>query len=273
MNAAKIPSAERGHRDKLVDFWEIAEGSQILEIGCGQGDTTEALACAVGEHGFVHGIDCAGEGYGAPETLGQARSRMLDSPNGSRIKMDFDSDISDISNFSGHGDDSCHKLADGRYDYAVLSHCSWYFSSYGELLRILTDARRLAVTLCFAEWDLQITDIRQLCHYKAVHIQAILGAYAHYSHSNIRTLFHRSEIERALHDSGWSIVRASRSVSPQLQDAIWERGNALRNGKEQIETSSYPDKFREYLLAELAELAEMDVSDALPLTTWAIVAE
>ncbi|MBQ8508498.1 MAG: hypothetical protein IJ493_01165 [Clostridia bacterium] len=50
---------------------------RILEIGYGQGDTTAALAAIVGEGGFVHAVDIASPDYGSPETLGQARERLL----------------------------------------------------------------------------------------------------------------------------------------------------------------------------------------------------
>ncbi|WP_313894079.1 methyltransferase domain-containing protein [Psychrobacillus sp.] len=47
----------------------ITEGSKVLEIGCGQGDTTAALAYLVGDTGFVHGIDIASPNYRSPVTL------------------------------------------------------------------------------------------------------------------------------------------------------------------------------------------------------------
>ncbi|MBB2480858.1 hypothetical protein H5P36_11700 [Bacillus sp. APMAM] len=45
---------------------------RILEIGCGQGDTTAALADAVGVNGNVVAMDVASPDCGAPLTLGQA---------------------------------------------------------------------------------------------------------------------------------------------------------------------------------------------------------
>ncbi|MDP4161066.1 MAG: class I SAM-dependent methyltransferase, partial [Bacillota bacterium] len=141
--AAEIQRIQTAHRLKLIDFWEIAKGANILEIGCGQGDTTAALAYTVGKEGFVHGVDIAPENYGLPMTLGEARQLLLHSEIGSNIRMDLDFDIlTDTITFKND-----------RFDYIVLSQCSWYFSSYEELVAILKRVRPWGKRLCFAEWS------------------------------------------------------------------------------------------------------------------------
>jgi len=52
------------HRVQLVSFWGIEPGSRVLEIGCGQGDTTVVLADAVGENGHVDAVDPGAPDYG-----------------------------------------------------------------------------------------------------------------------------------------------------------------------------------------------------------------
>lgn len=47
------------HRMQLIEHWAIQPGSKVLEIGCGQGDFTVALAEAVGITGRVIAIDPA----------------------------------------------------------------------------------------------------------------------------------------------------------------------------------------------------------------------
>lgn len=88
-----IQKVQTEHRLKLVDFWNIKEGSKVLEIGCGQGDTTAVLAYTVGETGFVHGIDIASPDYGSPVTLGNSMAFLKNSPLGNRIKVNFELDI------------------------------------------------------------------------------------------------------------------------------------------------------------------------------------
>ncbi|MBW9235691.1 class I SAM-dependent methyltransferase, partial [Leptospira santarosai] len=60
-----IQSIQTQHRLKLAEVWGIKDGKRVLEIGCGQGDTTAVLAYLVGDKGFVHGIDIAPTNYGS----------------------------------------------------------------------------------------------------------------------------------------------------------------------------------------------------------------
>lgn len=125
---------QTAHRLKLIEAWGIQEGDHVLEIGCGQGDTTVALAFSVGETGFVHGVDIAPGSYGAPETLEQARERIRNSSIGGRVQIDFDFDITRDG----------QSFAKKQFDCVVLSHCLWYFSSFDELVSILSEARKYA---------------------------------------------------------------------------------------------------------------------------------
>ena len=52
------------HRQELISYWDVQPGSKVLEIGCGQGDTTVALADAVGEEGSVVALDPGRPDYG-----------------------------------------------------------------------------------------------------------------------------------------------------------------------------------------------------------------
>lgn len=178
---AAIQYIQTEHRMKLGLFWGIQEGSRVLEIGCGQGDTTAVLAHLVGEHGYVHGVDIAPEDYGAPLTVGEAAAKLRRSPLGDRIRMDYDYDIlSDQAQFS-----------ENEFDVIVLSHCSWYLKSFDELAQILTKVRTWGHQLCFAEWDARVTDVSQLSHWLSVLIQSQVECYKENSFSNVRTLLHR----------------------------------------------------------------------------------
>ncbi len=88
-----IQRVQTEHRLKLAQYWDIKEGSRILEIGCGQGDTTAVLAYLTGENGFVHGIDRASPDYGRPITLAYAAEHLKKSKLGKQIKIDFDVDL------------------------------------------------------------------------------------------------------------------------------------------------------------------------------------
>lgn len=73
--AALYPSQSDRHREviivpqmeqriELVKFWQIKPGEKIIEIGCGQGDTTLILASVVGDEGHVTALDPASLDYG-----------------------------------------------------------------------------------------------------------------------------------------------------------------------------------------------------------------
>ena len=55
---------QMAQRIKQVEYWGIFPGEKVLEIGCGQGDTTLVLAHAVGEQGHVTALDPASLDYG-----------------------------------------------------------------------------------------------------------------------------------------------------------------------------------------------------------------
>ena len=65
------------HRMTLVNLWRPGLGAHIMEVGCGQGETTVALAAAVGASGRVLAVDNAQAEYGRPVTLGQAHAYIL----------------------------------------------------------------------------------------------------------------------------------------------------------------------------------------------------
>ena len=54
-----IQQVQLQHSLELVAAFGIQKGMRVLEIGCGQGDTTVAIADAVGESGSVVAIDIA----------------------------------------------------------------------------------------------------------------------------------------------------------------------------------------------------------------------
>jgi ubiquinone/menaquinone biosynthesis C-methylase UbiE len=63
-NQFNIQHSQTSHRLKLLQHWNLPIGSKVLELGCGQGDCTTVLACAVGEDGRVVAVDPADLNYG-----------------------------------------------------------------------------------------------------------------------------------------------------------------------------------------------------------------
>ncbi len=211
-----IQQVQLQHRLELVAAFGIQKGMRVLEIGCGQGDTTVAIADAVGESGSVVAIDIASLDYGAPLTLGQATERIKKSSLGERIdfhfEMDFDFFESPIP-----------------FDVAVLSHCSWYFKQPEDLLKYFKKIRGLAKQLCFAEWDLDFTCLSQRFHFCAVSILALHSNFVK-SEGNIQNLFHKTQILQLLQQANFEVVKQLTVDATFLQDGQWEKdyANSIR---------------------------------------------
>lgn len=243
------------HRLKLVDFWNIRAGSRVLEIGCGQGDTTAVLAYIVGDTGFVHAIDIASPDYGSPVTVGDSINFIQNSPIGKRIQVDFETDVlSDEVSFP-----------EKSFDYIVLSHCSWYLKSPEELHNILKKIKKWGHTLCFAEWDTRVQTNDQLPHFLSVLIQAQYECFKESSLSNIRTLFTPIDVQRIAKNAGWEITLEKSIDSSNLQDGKWEMKHILNNYKKEIELATHlPEKFRALIQSELYLLEAASNTENIP---------
>jgi len=253
---------QHAHRTKLINFWDIKNGDRIFEVGCGQGDTTVALAHTTGEKGFVYGIDIASPDYGSPETLGQAREKILRSPIGNRIEMHFHFDLLNQQKLP---------FETNEFDYAVLSHCLWYLSSYEELVKLLETARKFCKKLCIAEWNPVIKISDQIPHYMAVTIQAICESFAPSDFSNVRTLFYPADIKRAVVESGWRIEKSEDVYSDKIQDGTWEISMVKDQYKERInEIASIPQKLKNLLSAQIDELGSVD--EIKPMSAFCLIA-
>ena len=240
-------TAQSEHRLKLIDFWGIKEGDKVLEIGCGQGDTTVALAVKVGENGFVHGLDIADEDYGSPETIGKARKRILNSDVGKRIKMSFGCDLLN--------DDII--FDDDEFDVVVLSHCLWYFPDYEILEKILKKVKKYAKRVCIAEWNPLITNTNQLYHLHAAQIQSAVESFIENSDSNIQTMFYPNDIKTAVVSAGFKISDTSSIYSDDVYDAKWEVDMTLSAYPKKINRNeNIPDRLKELLLSQIQAMRE-----------------
>lgn len=205
---------QTAYRLQLAEPWGIAPGAKVLEIGCGQGDTTAVLAELVGPSGHVTAIDPAPADYGAPVSLGDSARHLQAGPYGAWVEMRLG-----FTNWSELPAD---------YDVAVLAHCAWYFASYEVLVLTLQEARQRARRLCFAEWSLQPLHPRQIPHAFAVTFQQLVSKFHPELELNIQNPFSESQIREALAAAGWQVESRHMVEKPDVDDGRWEVEELLR---------------------------------------------
>ncbi len=210
----EIQQIQLQHRLDLVNAFGIEKGMNVLEIGCGQGDTTVALADAVGEDGKVIGIDIASRHYGAPLTLGQATDLIKKSTLGKRITFLFNEDFATFT-------------PNEVFDVAVLSHSSWYFRRPEDLHHYFQKLRQMTNRVCFAEWDIDFTSLNQRVHFCAASILALYASFIQHD-GNIQNLFHKKQIQNLLEEAGFQIEKQGSVNAAYLQDVQWEKNEANR---------------------------------------------
>ncbi|HYK71904.1 MAG TPA: class I SAM-dependent methyltransferase [Pseudoneobacillus sp.] len=260
-----IQKVQTEHRLKLAEFWGIKKGSKVLEIGCGQGDTTAVLAYLVGDEGFVHGVDIASPDYGSPITLGNSINFLKKSDFGKRIKIDFETDI------LSHDVD----FPEGYFDFVVLSHSSWYLSSFEELQNMLMKLRKWGKTLCYAEWDTRVHTAEQLPHFLSVLIQAQYECFKKSSLSNVRTLFTPMDVTEISKRAGWVIKDEKSICSLALQDGEWEVRQTIADYQEELKLvdDQMPSKLNILIQSQIKLLEEaISHTSIKPMSTFTFIA-
>jgi SAM-dependent methyltransferase len=261
-----IQHSQTLHRLMLLQHWNIPTGSNVLELGCGQGDCTTVLAYAVGEQGKVVAVDPAGLDYGAsipfylaacpggqakssytdastgsPYTLGQAQGHISQGPLGRRITWVQQSPLDYLSFLSS----TCSTLSPPTserkaFDATVLAHSLWYFSSPSLVLSTFRAAKQHSKRLLLAEWSLVATQPSSQPHVLAVLAQAALECRKPQSISNVRTVLSPKRVIELALAAGWQLeTEACVESGEGLLDGQWEVSACLsssfeREVKEQV---------------------------------------
>ncbi|KAL2138874.1 hypothetical protein VTI28DRAFT_6070 [Corynascus sepedonium] len=220
-----IELSQAVHRINLINAWApaIGPGTRVLELGCGQGTCTQALAEAVSSpenpsgSGHIAAVNPGAPDYGAPFTLAQAQSHLSAGPLGSLVTF--------------HRADPIEFLAtnaDTQWDVAVLAHCIWYFQSGDTLRQILSALRGRVARVCLAEWALHATEPAATAHVLAALARATFEAHRVDSIENIQTPMSPQAIKEAVGQAGWAIETEGTVVpDAELSDGFWETGTVV----------------------------------------------
>ncbi|KAJ7289348.1 putative SAM-dependent methyltransferase [Mycena rebaudengoi] len=212
-----IPQAQ--YRLDLVSKWPIAAGQRVFELGCGQGDTTLALAEAVGENGHVDAVDPGPLDYGSPATLGEAHDVISAGPLGPRITW-----------VQAEPLEFLEANPEKTYDVAVLAHSLWYFASPVLILETLRVLAARARVVCIAEWSLSCAEGSNATpHVLAVLAQGVMECRKPASESNVRTVVSPARIKALAAEAGL-VMQGEDTVTPGkgVLDGRWETQHALR---------------------------------------------
>lgn len=205
------------HRLDLLRIWtqnnfKSLEGRTVLEIGCGQGDMTVALAHAVGSQGKVIALDPAPLDYGSPTTLGEAQAFISSSKIGGVIEWVQRDPIEyfDDGDREGLG-----------VEFIVLAHALFYMPSEGYTLSLLRKCREVACSgtkLLLAEWGMRASNAAAEAHVLGVKAQMTFPL----PDANIRTVLEPQRIKENAQKAGWRLEREIWIEDPELDDGGWE---------------------------------------------------
>jgi len=257
------------HRINLIKSWGIQPGENVLELGCGQGDCTAALAFAVGESGKVVAVDPGSLDYGSPWTLGEAQSHLLSSQVGSRMSFVQADPVAFLKSFSDPT----------PFSSAVLAHCTYYFQSPGTLLSTFLALKPHCKRICIAEHALSSSKPQGYPHILTAIAEALLEAFKPEGHSdaNIRTLFTPTQIKAIAEQAGLRLVKEDIIEAPaNMYDGSWEVGNVLHNDfDKQVETWVKGDRHQAVIkgLKDAVIASKANVGKVATMDAWVGVFE
>lgn len=246
------------HRLSICEAWSIPQGSRLLDVGCGQGDSSLVLATAVGPLGSVTGIDSAPPDYGGPFTVGQAQNHILSSTLGNRIvfqrsdttewlrarykSLSETSPPASLCSVEAPLEDLNSPVENQQqpsveFDGAVFCYSMWYFPSTTAVRDLLEALAAAGVPRIYvAEWSGQARSASQEPHALAAAAEKKLYSLrpADYmprlDEQNIRGgALLPDELVALARQVGWCVTRQGSLPTPlAIRDGYWEAQYLLR---------------------------------------------
>ncbi|KAJ9476116.1 hypothetical protein PHBOTO_006196 [Pseudozyma hubeiensis] len=193
----------------------------VMDLGCGQGDLTGALAFLVAAHPEhfertqarptrIVGVDPAPADYGSPYTLQQAQDELAQKS----ILKDH------LSFVLGETAPEVLQASPTQFDTVVMAHSLWYFPSTHVLKETFEAIRKAGVKrLLLAEWAMTASHPDALPHLLA----ALLQGQSPVEQANVQLSICPEQIKQITSDAGWKVERELTFLpAEKLQDGRWE---------------------------------------------------
>ncbi|KAK0737395.1 S-adenosyl-L-methionine-dependent methyltransferase, partial [Apiosordaria backusii] len=241
--------AQLEYRHNLLKDHLPERPTRVLEIGCGQGTTTDALARLVlshSPHGHIDALDPAplsqvfslekhtyqSDGC-SPFTLGQAQAYLTSPGYGFPELITFHQ--ADPVQFLLAEDE---RNKNKKWDVAVLVHSVWYFRDVDSLAEILQSLKGRVKRVLIAEFALHATVKEALPHVFAAIARGTLEGLklergVESSTENMRCLVSPEGIKQVARETGWKLEREG-VVVPEIElgDGDWETNSVVGEGFE-----------------------------------------
>ncbi|ATY60321.1 SAM-dependent methyltransferase [Cordyceps militaris] len=186
-----------------IQTWGVREGDHLVDIGCGQGESSLALATVVGDRGHVSAIDPAPLDYGDPFNMREAHDHIRQSALGPRVSF--------------YQADAPSFLADQRpdrpLDGAVLCQSLFYFPDERQVKSLFMTLRGAGISPVYvSEWSYAPSSETQAAHVLATTAQALYYRYKPAARigvreQNVRAGVDQQAILRAAKAAGYRIAR------------------------------------------------------------------
>lgn len=238
------PTAASPSLDGVNADYSLVAG-RVMDLGCGQGDQTGALAALVvaksdqcrgkdGQSAKIVGVDPAPATYGSPYTLQQAQDHLSKhSPLSDHIEFIL----------GKTGPEALHTQI---FDTVVLSHSLWYFPSAEILKQTFKAIKDSGVKhLLLAEWAMTASHPNALPHLLA----AMLQGQSPVDGANVQTPISPEQIKQLLAEAGWKVQRELTFLpSDKLQDGTWEVPMAKNAANEAAKLETGGEKIKQKLV-------------------------